>query len=83
MQCSVIISAVHFKECPCFQILAETFSFFWKSGHRTPTTHVPHRPASLGQIKFYANGARRGNEISAFIENFSAFLPEYDFTALA
>jgi len=23
MQCSLIISAVHFKECPCFQILGE------------------------------------------------------------
>ena len=82
MQCSVIIFAVHFKECPCFQILGEParFSGSQKSDHRTPRTY---RPASLEQMMSSANGARRGNELPAFIQNSSAMLQEYDFTALA
>jgi len=45
MQCSVIVSAVHFKECSWWAC-----SFFRNSGHRTPRTLVQHRPESLEQI---------------------------------
>jgi len=44
----------------------------------TPRTRVPHRPVSLEQILSSANGAIRGNELSAFIQNSSALLPDYD-----
>ena len=52
---------------------------FRKTGHRTPRTCVLHRLASLEageDIKSSANEAKRGNKLSAFMQNSRALLPE-------
>jgi len=53
LACSILMrdrNVVTQPDFPCFQILGEPALFFRKSGHRTPRTRVPHRPASLEQI---------------------------------
>jgi len=82
MQCSVIISAVHFKDVLVSKFLVSLLLLpEVRSPHTENTRSTTGEPGA--DIKSSANGARRGNELSAFIQNSSTLLPEYDFTALA